>query len=113
MTVAGARTGLPRTTPLFYVRDGDRLVVCNVRPAGERRNPWTINLLHARAAQVQLGPTSAPYSARQATPAEVVRYWPALVRLWPAYERHFQSTGERTLFVLSPAQTQEAAIRTA
>ena len=36
LTTTGRRSGQPRTTPLFYVRDEDALVVCNVRPSSER-----------------------------------------------------------------------------
>jgi hypothetical protein len=30
LTTMGRRTGLERTVPVFYLRDGDRLVVCNL-----------------------------------------------------------------------------------
>jgi F420H(2)-dependent quinone reductase len=39
----GRRTGRIRTTPVFYLRDSERLVVCNVTPDSERANPWALN----------------------------------------------------------------------
>jgi hypothetical protein len=36
LTATGRRSGQPRTVPIFFVRDGDDLVVCNVRPPHER-----------------------------------------------------------------------------
>jgi deazaflavin-dependent oxidoreductase (nitroreductase family) len=98
--VAGRRTGQVHTTPLFYVRDGDRLVVCNVRPVGERPNPWIANVRAAGHVTVEVGGQTRPMQARQAEDHELARYWPAFVRLWPPYERHFAASGERTLFVL-------------
>jgi hypothetical protein len=39
LTTTGRRTGLERTVPVFYLRDGDWLVVCNVNPGFEQANP--------------------------------------------------------------------------
>ena len=44
LTTTGRRTGKARTIPLLYVRDGDRLIVCNANPGFERPNPWVLNL---------------------------------------------------------------------
>src|SRR5262245_18344248 len=44
LTAIGRRSGRPRTFPLLYLRDDDNLIVCNVRPPGERRNPWPLNV---------------------------------------------------------------------
>lgn len=38
-TTGGRRTGKERTNPIFYLRDGERLVVCNANPGFERPNP--------------------------------------------------------------------------
>jgi deazaflavin-dependent oxidoreductase (nitroreductase family) len=102
LTTTGRRTGLARTVPLFYMRDGDRLVVCNVNPGFEHANPWTLNLLADPVARVQLGSTRGTYHAREATAEEIMRYWPQLVRIWPAYQAFYERGGERTLFVLEP-----------
>jgi F420H(2)-dependent quinone reductase len=44
LTTTGRRTGTNRTTPVFHLRDGERVVLCNVNPGFERPNPWTLNL---------------------------------------------------------------------
>jgi aldehyde dehydrogenase len=49
LSTVGHRTGQVRQTPVFYLRDGEELVVCNVRPPGERTNPWPQNLDHQPA----------------------------------------------------------------
>ena len=55
LTTTGRRTGKARTVPLFYLRDGDRLVVCNVDPGFEQPNPWIVNLRAEPHASVQIG----------------------------------------------------------
>jgi len=85
LTTVGRRTGTERTVPVFYLRDGDRLVVCNVNPGFERPNPWILNLRAEPRARVQIGPTVLDVVAREATPAELDHYWPRLVEVWPAY----------------------------
>jgi deazaflavin-dependent oxidoreductase (nitroreductase family) len=104
LTVVGRRSGRPRTTPLFYLRDGTRLVVCNVRPVGERSNPWVANVRAAGQVMVEIGGQRREVRTREADAEEVARYWPGFVRLWPTYDRHFRATGERTLFVLEPTE---------
>jgi deazaflavin-dependent oxidoreductase (nitroreductase family) len=105
LTTIGRRTGRRRTVPLFYVRDGALLVVCNVNPGLERPNPWTMNLLANERASVELRGTTLSVDARLAEIEEIDRYWPQLVALWPAYERFYEQGGKRTLFVLTPADT--------
>jgi F420H(2)-dependent quinone reductase len=100
LTTSGRHTGLERTVPVFYLRDGDRLVVCNVNPGFEHANPWTLNLRAHPEARVQIGSMSGIYHAREATEEEVTRYWPQLVRIWPAYQAHFDRSGQRSIFLL-------------
>ena len=102
LTTVGARTGRPRTIPVFCLRDGDRLVVCNVRPAGERTNPWPANLRVDPRCLVRLGRVRREYLAREVHHQELDRWWGPLVRQWPAYAEHFRGTGQRAVFVLEP-----------
>ena len=44
LTTIGRRTGKERTTPVFHLQDGERVILCNVTPGGERANPWPLNL---------------------------------------------------------------------
>src|SRR5262245_39323809 len=54
LTTIGHRTGRGRTVPLLYLRDGGRLVVCNVNPGFERTNPWVVNLRAQPNARAQI-----------------------------------------------------------
>jgi deazaflavin-dependent oxidoreductase (nitroreductase family) len=102
LTTKGRHTGQERTVPVFYLREGDRLIICNVNPGFERPNPWTLNLRAHPLARVQVGSARRAYQAREATEAEIARYWPQLVAIWPAYQAFYERGGERTVFVLEP-----------
>jgi deazaflavin-dependent oxidoreductase (nitroreductase family) len=102
LTVAGRQSGQERTTPLVFVHDGERFIVCNVRPAGERRNPWVINLRAAGRARIELDGRVTTVMARELEESEVERWWKPLTAVWPAFEAQYMATGERTLFALDP-----------
>jgi F420H(2)-dependent quinone reductase len=103
MTTTGRRSGLPRTVPLLYVRDGDRLVICNVNPGFERPNPWTLNLRAQPRAQVQVGAETFSVTSHEATGDELESYWPQLTQIWPAYETFYKNGGKRSVFILEPS----------
>lgn len=100
LTTRGRRSGKPRTVPLLYVRDGDRLVVCNVNPGFERPNPWTLNLRADPHVQVEVGRDEFVATAYEASDAEVDRYWSQFTKLWPAYQAFLDQGGHRSVFVL-------------
>jgi deazaflavin-dependent oxidoreductase (nitroreductase family) len=100
LTTIGHRTGRERTVPLLYLRDGERLVVCNVNPGFERTNPWLLNLRAQPHATVQIRHEVFDVVAREASPAELEQYWPGLSKLWPAYQTFYDRGGQRSVFVL-------------
>jgi len=102
LTTTGRRTGKARTVPLLYVGDGDRLVICNVNPGFERPNPWVVNLRAQPHARVQVGRGATSVTARPASDDELVRYWPQLTKVWPAYQAFYDKGGKRSVFVLEP-----------
>lgn len=107
LTTKGRRTGRDRTTPVFYLRDGDSVVICNVNPGFERTNPWVLNLRSNAVAQIQIGPEIGFYRAREATAKEVERYWQQFVAFWPTYQQHYARSGRRVIFVLERVQLAE------
>ena len=102
LTTTGRKTGQPRTVPLFFIRDGQRIVVCNVTPPFERTNPWTLNLRANTRATVQIRGDIIQCQAREATGSEIDRYWGELIRIWPAYQLFFEQGGSRSIFILEP-----------
>jgi len=102
LSTVGRRTGKVRQTPVFFLRDGENFVVCNVRPPGERSNPWPLNLDHQPEAEVTVDGRKVAVTASRATGAEVDRLWPRLIRIWPLYADYYRHTNERHVFVLTP-----------
>lgn len=100
LTTKGRRTGMDRTTPVFYLRDGESVVICNVNPGFERTNPWVINLRANPVAQLQIGRDIGQYQAREATEAEIELLWPRLIKIWPTYQAHYERSGRRAIFIL-------------
>lgn len=74
LTTQGRKTGKKRTTPVFFLRDGDRLVICNVNPGFEHTNPWVLNLRANPRVKAQVGPDINIYDAREAMGEEMDRY---------------------------------------
>jgi deazaflavin-dependent oxidoreductase (nitroreductase family) len=100
LTTVGRRSGQERTIPLVYVRDSDRYVVANARPAGERKNPWLLNLRAEGRGRIRVRGQTVQVIAHELDKAEIERWWPALVGVWPAFAEHYAVTGERTMFAL-------------
>lgn len=100
LTTVGRRTGKLRTVPAFYLREGDRYVVCNVRPPHERTNPWVLNVLANPRVRLTLRGETLGGRARRADESEVDRYWPTLVRLWPPYRSFRNAGGDLSIFVI-------------
>jgi deazaflavin-dependent oxidoreductase (nitroreductase family) len=100
LTTKGHRTGKDRTTPVFYLHEGEKIVICNVRPDFEPANPWVINLRSHPDARLQIGADQAQYRARAATAEELDRYWLRLIEVWPAFQVHYDNGGRRSIFIL-------------
>jgi deazaflavin-dependent oxidoreductase (nitroreductase family) len=63
LTTTGAKTGLPRTSPLLYCRDGARLLVIGSNFGQARHPAWTANLLANPTATVTIGGVDIPVRA--------------------------------------------------
>jgi F420H(2)-dependent quinone reductase len=96
LTTTGRKSGEPRVTPLYFLRDGDRVVVAASR-GGSAKNPmWYLNLKANPKVQVQIKKEVLDRTARDATDEERARYWPQLVAMYPSYD-DYQSYTDRTI----------------
>jgi deazaflavin-dependent oxidoreductase (nitroreductase family) len=102
LTTTGRRSGRERTTPVMYLRDGDRFVVSSENFGQERSAAWPLNLLADPRATVQIGAQTVACRARLLDEEEADRYWPRLVEVWPAHETYRARSGKRHTFVLEP-----------
>jgi len=102
LTTTGRRTGRKRTTPVMYIRDGERFVVSSENFGQERAAAWPLNLLADPRLTVQIGPETVDCRARLLSDEEADRYWTRLVEVWPAHETYRARSGKRHTFVLEP-----------
>ncbi|WP_405581938.1 nitroreductase family deazaflavin-dependent oxidoreductase [Streptomyces sp. NBC_01190] len=99
LTTIGARSGEPRTTPMTYLRDGERLVVFAANGGREQRPGWYHNLLADPSAHVEVGTESYRVTATVSAGAERERLWTEQVPRTP-YFADFETRAGRPIPVL-------------
>jgi len=96
LTTTGRKSSEPRVSPLYFLRDGDTVVVAASR-GGSNKNPmWYLNLKANPKVQVQIKDEVLALTARDANDEERERYWPQLVHMYPTYE-DYQSWTDRVI----------------
>lgn len=100
----GAKSGLPRTSPLLYIRDGSDFIVVGTNFGQAHHPAWTNNLLAHPQATVEVGPARVGVTATLVNEAHFQLQWPRLVELYPGYEGYLQRSGRAPrMFRLIPA----------
>ena len=103
LTTTGRKSGQPRTTPLNYGTDGDRIILVASYGGDDRAPQWYQNLVANPEVTVQVGPETRRMRAATATPEEKARYWPVMTASYPGYDNYQRKT-ERDIpvVILSP-----------
>jgi deazaflavin-dependent oxidoreductase (nitroreductase family) len=106
LTTRGRKSGQPRTAPLLYLRDGDRLVTVASQGGMSKDPQWFLNLEADPNVEVEIGKAKRRMVARRATPDEKVAYWSSLTRMYPDYD-DYQARTERDIpvVILSPTDS--------
>ncbi|WP_316521030.1 nitroreductase family deazaflavin-dependent oxidoreductase [Kitasatospora brasiliensis] len=91
LTVVGARSGEPRTTPLVYLPDGGRLVVFASNGGADRDPAWYRNLVAHPEVTVEVGAERHPALATPVDPAEHDALWARQIAVRPQFA-DFRST---------------------
>jgi len=92
LTTTGRKTGRKRTTPVLYVRDGNRLVIV-ASNGGRPRNPsWWMNLMHNPIAMVQVKDVKQTIYAQRALGSEKERLWQLMTSVYPSYDDYQKRT---------------------
>ncbi len=99
----GARSGVRRTSPLVYARDGEDLILVASK-GGYPKNPaWFHNLKANPDTSIQIGSSRRQVHARVADPEERKRLWPVVVAVYGGYEDYRRRTErEIPLVILEP-----------
>ena len=85
LATLGRTTGKLRRTALFFVMDGPNYAVVASNAGADHDPAWWRNLQAAPDASIELGRTSTPVRAREATPGERARVWARFVSAAPQY----------------------------
>jgi deazaflavin-dependent oxidoreductase (nitroreductase family) len=103
LTTIGAKSGKIRKTPLMRVEhNGEYAVVASL--GGAPKHPvWYHNIKKNPRVELQDGPTTGDYEAREVFDDEKATWWERAVETWPDYAE-YQSKTDRQIpvFVLTP-----------
>ena len=88
LTTRGRKTGRPTSTPLFYAKDGEKVLIA-ASFAGSGTPPgWYLNLVAHPDVEASIDGRTAPYVARTLSPRQAEAAWPKLLRVYPTFERY-------------------------
>jgi deazaflavin-dependent oxidoreductase (nitroreductase family) len=103
LTVAGRKTGQPRTTPLLCVPHEHAYLVAGSNWGNPQRPAWVLNLLAQPDAMVTVKGRTQQVRARVAADDERAHLWQVMLRTWPNYAKYAErTTREIPVFVLEP-----------
>ncbi|MGH3674398.1 MAG: nitroreductase family deazaflavin-dependent oxidoreductase [Mycobacterium sp.] len=103
LTSIGAKSGKIRKTPLMRVEhDGEYAVVASL--GGAPKSPvWYHNVKKNPRVELQDGPRSGDYQAREVFGDEKAAWWERAVAAWPDYAEYQKKTDRQIpVFVLTP-----------
>jgi F420H(2)-dependent quinone reductase len=104
LETVGRKSGKRRTSPLFYLPDGDRFVIVASKGGAARDPAWWLNLKAKPRTEVQVGPRRVTVDAEQANPDERARLWPRLTAMYPSYDGYQKKTTRQIpVIVLRPS----------
>jgi F420H(2)-dependent quinone reductase len=103
LTTTGRRTGQPRTWPLTYLREGDRLIIIASNGGQPNHPAWYLNLRATPQVSVQLGDRVRRMIAQTTEGDERARLWSRVVEEYPAYAEYQRKTDRQIpVVVLNP-----------
>jgi len=96
----GAKTGLPRHTPLVAIPDGGRIILIASYFGRSHHPAWYHNLKAHPDVQVSIDGFRGNYLARQTAGEEREKYWRMAADAYHGYQRYQQKAGDRQIPVI-------------
>ena len=100
LVATGRKSGERRTTPLLYLRDGDRYVIVASNGGAPKHPVWWLNLEAHPEAAVEVGGRKTRVLASEAQGEEKARLWKRLVEMYPSYESYQKRTDREIPVIL-------------
>jgi deazaflavin-dependent oxidoreductase (nitroreductase family) len=109
LTTIGRKSGLPKTTPLLFLADGDRVVIVGSQGGMPKHPQWYLNLTQNPEVEIQEGSRVRKMRARVANREEHAALWPRLVELYADFAT-YQAWTDRAIpvVILDPAGAPDA-----
>jgi deazaflavin-dependent oxidoreductase (nitroreductase family) len=92
LTTTGRQTGQPRTTPMMFHPDGDRVLVIASNIGAPRHPDWYLNLAADPHVRVEIGDESYDATASTLTGSERDGLWTILKKEYPFFADHEAAT---------------------
>ncbi len=96
LTTVGRKSGKRRTSPLMYIRDGERYVITASNNGKDRLPAWFHNLRASQQVQIEVPGKRLDVFATVATQVERDRLWPQLVSKAPFFDG-YQTKSSRVI----------------
>ena len=101
LTTTGRRSGEPRTSPMMFHPDGDRLLVIASNMGATQHPAWYLNLVADPGVTVEVGDEEYRGRAETTSGADRERVWAELKRAYPFFADHEEKAGEREIPVVA------------
>lgn len=100
LTTTGRRSGEPRTSPMMFHLDGDRVLVIASNIGAPVHPDWYLNLAADPHVTVEIGDETYPALAAATEGADRERVWAELKEAYPFFADHEKAT-DRTIPVVA------------
>ncbi len=107
LTTTGRKSGLPRTSPLLYLEDGDNIILVASKGGMSHSPLWFHNLESNPNCEVEIGTRKQAMVARRASAEEKRVLWPRLVAMYKDYD-DYQARTTRDIPVLILTKPQRS-----
>ena len=105
LTTRGAKSGQPRTTPMMYIEDGDRLLVIASNIGAPTHPDWYHNLVAEPKVTVEVRSEIFAATAIVMEGAERERLWNKIVEQAPFFAEHQAKTTRQIPIIALVRQT--------
>ena len=92
LTVVGRKSGIPRSTPLLCVPDGERWLIAGSYFGGPKVPLWVNNLRATETAHIRFDREDIDVTWREIEGEERARMWQVMLRTWPNFAKYEERT---------------------